>query len=64
VVAASSKIEEMGWIWNRIAVMHRGRVAALIDRADATKENIMTAAATGVAWQGTETRPEQNGSPT
>jgi hypothetical protein len=38
-------------------------VAAVIDRADATKENIMTAAATGVA-QGPESAPELNGTPT
>jgi ABC-type sugar transport system ATPase subunit len=49
VVAASSELEELLWICHRIAVMHRGRVAAVFDRADATKENIMTAAATGAA---------------
>ena len=60
VVAASSELEELLWICHRIAVMHRGRVAAVIERADATKENIMTAAATGVA----QARPETNGNPT
>jgi hypothetical protein len=44
--------------------MHRGRVAAVLDRADATKENIMTAAATGAAWRGTDTRSEPNGTET
>jgi ABC-type sugar transport system ATPase subunit len=62
VVAASSELEELLWICHRIAVMHRGRVAAVFDRADATKENIMTAAATGAA---PATLPESraNGSP-
>jgi ABC-type sugar transport system ATPase subunit len=59
VVAASSELEELLWICHRIAVMHRGRVAAVIERADATKENIMTAAATGAA-----SRIEPNGNPT
>lgn len=49
VIAASSELEELLWICHRIAVMHRGRVAAVFDRAEATKEKIMTAAATGAA---------------
>jgi ABC-type sugar transport system ATPase subunit len=61
VVAASSELEELLWICHRIAVMHRGRVAAVLERADATKESIMTAAATGQAVQ---TRNELNGNPT
>jgi ABC-type sugar transport system ATPase subunit len=65
VVAASSELEELLWICHRIAVMHRGRVAAVIDRAQATKENIMTAAATGAALQPSATRPDElNGNPT
>ena len=59
VVAASSELEELLWICHRIAVMHRGRVAAVFERREATKENIMTAAATGAA-----TRIEPNGNPT
>jgi ABC-type sugar transport system ATPase subunit len=61
VVAASSELEELLWICHRIAVMHRGRVAAVLERADATKESIMTAAATGQAIQ---TRNDLNGNPT
>ncbi|MEU6349166.1 sugar ABC transporter ATP-binding protein [Streptomyces sp. NPDC047072] len=45
VVVASSELEELLWICHRIAVMNHGRVATVIDRADATKERIMTAAA-------------------
>jgi ABC-type sugar transport system ATPase subunit len=64
VVAASSELEELLWICHRIAVMHRGRVAAVIDRADATKENIMTAAATGAIAQPNGARTDSNGSTT
>jgi len=65
VVAASSELEELLWICHRIAVMHRGRVAAVLERADATKENIMTAAATGAdPRQGPEARIDLNGTPT
>lgn len=65
VVAASSELEELLWICHRIAVMHRGRVAAVLDRAEATKENIMTAAATGTsAPQGPQPGIDPNGSPT
>jgi ribose transport system ATP-binding protein len=45
VLVASSELEELQLICHRIAVMNRGRVVAVFDRADATKENIMTAAA-------------------
>jgi ABC-type sugar transport system ATPase subunit len=65
VVAASSELEELLWICHRIAVMHRGEVAAVLDRAEATKENIMTAAATGLARQDTATGPDEpNGTQT
>ncbi|MEU0071561.1 sugar ABC transporter ATP-binding protein [Streptomyces sp. NPDC006332] len=45
LVVASSELEELLWICHRIAVMNHGRVVTVIDRADATKERIMTAAA-------------------
>ncbi|WP_405524729.1 sugar ABC transporter ATP-binding protein [Streptomyces canus] len=45
IVVASSELEELLWICHRIAVMNHGRVVTVIDRADATKERIMTAAA-------------------
>ena len=45
VVVASSELEELLWICHRIAVMNHGRVVEVFDRADATKERIMTAAA-------------------
>ena len=66
VVAASSELEELLWICHRIAVMHRGRVAAVLERSEATKEAIMTAAATGIARQDTDTQfpTETNGIPT
>jgi len=45
VVVASSELEELLLIAGQIAVMNHGRIVDLIDRADATKERIMTAAA-------------------
>ncbi|MGH6654999.1 MAG: sugar ABC transporter ATP-binding protein [Actinocrinis sp.] len=45
VLVASSELEELLWICHRIAVMNHGRVVEVIDRAEATKERIMTAAA-------------------
>jgi ABC-type sugar transport system ATPase subunit len=45
VLVASSELEELLWICHRIAVMNHGRVVAVLDRAEATKERIMTAAA-------------------
>ncbi|MEZ0093497.1 sugar ABC transporter ATP-binding protein [Streptacidiphilus sp. EB129] len=45
LLVASSELEELLWICHRIAVMNHGRVVEVIDRADATKERIMTAAA-------------------
>jgi ribose transport system ATP-binding protein len=45
IVVTSSELEELLWICHRVAVMNHGRVATVIDRADATKERIMTSAA-------------------
>jgi ribose transport system ATP-binding protein len=45
VLVASSELEELLWICHRIAVMNHGRVVEVIDRAEATKERIMRAAA-------------------
>jgi len=45
VLVASSELEELQLICHRIAVMHRGRVATILDHNEATKERIMTAAA-------------------
>ena len=45
VLVASSELEELLWICHRIAVLNHGRLATVLDRADATKERIMTAAA-------------------
>jgi ribose transport system ATP-binding protein len=45
VLVASSELEELLWICHRIAVLNHGRLVAVLDRADATKERIMTAAA-------------------
>ncbi|WP_232248223.1 sugar ABC transporter ATP-binding protein [Streptacidiphilus rugosus] len=45
VLVASSELEELLWICHRIAVMNHGRVVAVLDRTEATKERIMTAAA-------------------
>ncbi|WP_194895054.1 sugar ABC transporter ATP-binding protein [Catenulispora pinisilvae] len=45
VLVASSELEELLWICHRIAVLNHGRLVDLIDRAEATKERIMTAAA-------------------
>jgi ABC-type sugar transport system ATPase subunit len=45
VVVASSELEELLHIATSIAVMNHGRIVDVIDRADATKERIMTAAA-------------------
>jgi len=50
VIVASSELEELLWMCHRIAVMNRGRIVDIIDRENATKERIMTAAA------GTEAR--------
>jgi ribose transport system ATP-binding protein len=45
VLVASSELEELLWICHRIAVLNHGRVVAVVDRAEATKERIMRAAA-------------------
>jgi ABC-type sugar transport system ATPase subunit len=45
VLVASSELEELLWICNRIAVMNHGRVVEVLDRSEATKERIMTASA-------------------
>ncbi len=45
VLVASSELEELLWICNRIAVMNHGRVVEVLRTAEATKERIMTAAA-------------------
>jgi ABC-type sugar transport system ATPase subunit len=54
VLVASSELEELQLICHRIAVMRRGRIAAILPHQDATKERIMTAAAgTGAAAETT-----------
>jgi ABC-type sugar transport system ATPase subunit len=45
VLVVSSELEELQLICHRIAVMRRGRIAAILPHQDATKERIMTAAA-------------------
>jgi ABC-type sugar transport system ATPase subunit len=45
VLVASSELEELLWICHRIGVMNHGRLVEVIDRAEATKERIMKAAA-------------------
>jgi ribose transport system ATP-binding protein len=45
VLVASSELEELLWICHRVAVLNHGRLVEVIDRAEATKERIMTAAA-------------------
>ena len=45
VLVASSELEELQLICHRIAVMNSGRVVSVLNRAEATKEQIMTAAA-------------------
>jgi ribose transport system ATP-binding protein len=45
VLVASSELEELLWICHRIAVMNHGRIVEIVDRENATKERIMTAAA-------------------
>jgi len=59
VLVASSELEELLWICHRIAVMNHGRVVDVVDREDATKERIMTAAAgTGSRLPDTSTTAE------
>jgi ABC-type sugar transport system ATPase subunit len=45
VLVASSELEELLWICHRIAVLNHGRLVTVLDRAEATKKRIMTAAA-------------------
>jgi ribose transport system ATP-binding protein len=45
VLVASSELEELLWICHRIAVLNHGCLVEVLDRAEATKERIMTAAA-------------------
>ncbi|HEY5320081.1 MAG TPA: sugar ABC transporter ATP-binding protein [Galbitalea sp.] len=45
VLVASSELEELQLICDRIAVMNHGRVVEVLERGDATKERIMAAAA-------------------
>jgi ribose transport system ATP-binding protein len=45
VLVASSELEELLWMCHRIVVMNHGLIVDVIDRDDATKERIMTAAA-------------------
>ncbi|HEY5456792.1 MAG TPA: sugar ABC transporter ATP-binding protein [Acidothermaceae bacterium] len=45
VLVASSELEELLWMCHRIVVMNHGLIVDVIDREDASKERIMTAAA-------------------
>ena len=49
VLMASSEIEELMGVADRIVVMHRGRIAGELARAEATEEKIMHLATGGVA---------------
>jgi ribose transport system ATP-binding protein len=49
VLVASSELEELLLICHRIAVMNHGRAVEMLDHDQATKERIMTAAATGAS---------------
>ncbi|HEU5333113.1 MAG TPA: sugar ABC transporter ATP-binding protein [Actinocrinis sp.] len=62
VLAASSELEELLWICNRLAVMNHGRVVEVLDRSEATKERIMTAAA--ITTASTMVGPVKNGAAT
>jgi len=44
VLMISSDMEEVIGVSDRIAVMHEGRITGLIERADATEENVLTLA--------------------
>ena len=54
ILVASSELEELQLICDRIAVMNHGRIVAVFDRRVATKELIMTAAAGTEAIDGEE----------
>ena len=47
VLMASSELEELTGLADRIVVMHRGRIAGELARAEATEENIMHLATGG-----------------
>jgi len=47
VIVASSEIEELLGLADRIVVMHRGRIAGELARAEATEEKIMHLATGG-----------------
>jgi ABC-type sugar transport system ATPase subunit len=47
VLMASSELEELMAVADRIVVMHRGRIAGVLTRAEATEENIMHLATGG-----------------
>jgi ribose transport system ATP-binding protein len=47
VLLASSELEELLALSDRILVMHRGRIAGELSRAEATEEKIMTLATGG-----------------
>jgi ribose transport system ATP-binding protein len=69
VLVASSELEELQLICHRIAVMNHGAIAAVVSHQDATKESIMTAAAStaqvsaaaaaGAATPAPRTEPDQ-----
>ena len=63
VLVASSELEELLWICHRVAVMNHGRVVAVLDRADATKERIMTAAAGTAPAAGPPASPDPSAAP-
>jgi ribose transport system ATP-binding protein len=47
VLMASSELEELMGVADRIVVMHRGRIAGELARAEATEEKIMHLATGG-----------------
>jgi ABC-type sugar transport system ATPase subunit len=49
VVLASSELDELRLLADRVVVMHRGRIAGELSRADATEERIMQLATGGEA---------------
>jgi len=48
VIVISSDLPELLGISDRVAVMHEGRLAGILDRADATQEKVMVLATGGV----------------
>lgn len=57
VLVASSELEELQLICDRIVVMNHGHVVAELDRSDASKERIMAAAAGTAPDKTTKTAP-------